>query len=132
MAVDRKRTNSLKAQTRTDEFLRLLIQETQMGNEELAALLNNLALEVTLQDVNLNVDDLERSNVAIENYTNLDVWDSVAGNSKEFTYYSGISAENPSGEKNVESIIYKTGVTTVVTRTFTWDADDDVLSITAS
>ena len=132
MALDRKRTSSLKAQTRTDEFLRLLIQETQMGNEELAAVLNNLALEVTLQDVNLNVDDLERSSLAIENYTNLSAWDAVAGNSKEFTYYSGVSAENPSGEKNVESIIYKTGITTIVTRTFTWDADDDVLTITAS
>jgi hypothetical protein len=61
------------------------------------------------------------------------VWDTIPGNSTEFTYYLAVDlVNNPTGNKNVQTIVYKRGVTTVVTKTFVWDADDDVVSITAS
>ena len=52
------------------------------------------------------------------------------GYSKEIAYYSGVVAGNPSGNKNVESIAYKNGALTEITKTFTYDANDDVLTIT--
>lgn len=64
----------------------------------------------------------------IEAALDLANFDLTVGNSKEVTYYSGVAAGNPSGNKNVETIVYKTGVTTILTQTFTWDADDDLLT----
>jgi hypothetical protein len=71
---------------------------------------------------------------ASESTLQLAVWDQIIGNSKEITYYAAgpTPAENPSGNKNVQSVIYKEGVSTIITQTFTYDVDDDVLTITAS
>ena len=62
----------------------------------------------------------------------LSTWTSIAGNSKEFTYYTGVEAGNPSGTANIKTVTYKTGATTVVTQTYAWDATDNVITITAS
>ena len=59
-------------------------------------------------------------------------WDKIVGNSIEFTYYTSVVANNPSGNKNVATAIYKTGATTMFTQTFVYDATDDVLSITTA
>ena len=59
-------------------------------------------------------------------------WDKIIGNSIEFTYYTTVVANNPSGNKNVATAIYKTGVSTIFTQTFVYDATDDVLSITTA
>jgi hypothetical protein len=102
------------------------------GNTDIVDAINNLgttlagqlALEVTASQINLNTDDLEKG-----------VWEAIPGNSIEFTYYIDTGGgANPSGNKNVLTAIYKTdaGATTVVTQTYTWDTDDDVVSITAS
>jgi hypothetical protein len=83
-------------------------------------------IEVTLDSIELNTDDLER-----------DVWDQIPGNSSEYTYYTGVEAPagnfgNPSGTtSNVKIITYKTGVTAIYYRDLAWDANDNILKITA-
>lgn len=57
--------------------------------------------------------------------------DDKIGYSETYTYYSGLPGEaaaNPSGNKNVKTITKVYGTTTVIT-TFTYDIDDDVLTI---
>ncbi len=61
--------------------------------------------------------------------TSRETWQYQTGNSLAFTYYSGVVTGNPSGNTNVESIAYMTGVTTVFTQTFTYDANDNVLTL---
>ena len=70
----------------------------------------------------------------INTYMTYEVWDTIVGNSKVFAYYTGTgSGANPSGNtNNIQTITYKTGSTTILTRTFTYDASDNVLTITAS
>jgi len=76
----------------------------------------------TVGSINLNTDDLERG-----------VWDKIIGNSKEFVFYSGVEAGNPSGSvDNIKTIAYKTGATLILTQTFAWTATNKILSITAS
>lgn len=70
---------------------------------------------------------------AILTLEELENWTNIAGNSKEFTYYTDAGGgANPSGNNNVATVLYKTGVTTVLTQTFIYDINDNVLSITAS
>jgi hypothetical protein len=57
----------------------------------------------------------------------LQVWDKIIGNSKEFTWVAGTVSPFV-----VDTILYKTGVSTIFTQTFTYDANDNVLSITCS
>ena len=65
--------------------------------------------------------------------THLGIWDFITGNSKVLAFYAGVEAGNPSGATtNLKTIIYKTGITTILTRTFAWTAGDALLSITAS
>ena len=61
----------------------------------------------------------------------LEVWDKIVGNSVAFTYYGGVVAGNPSGNKNLETAAYSDGVVQF-TQTFTYDTLDDVLSITVT
>ena len=61
-----------------------------------------------------------------------EIWDRIVGNSIEFTYYTTIVANNPSGNKNVATAVYKDGGVTQFTQTFAYDASDDVLSITTT
>lgn len=52
---------------------------------------------------------------------------------KTFTYYGGVEAGNPSGNKNVKTIVYSSALLSIsATETFTYDAADDVLTITLS
>lgn len=60
--ADKNRTNYPKAQSRTDEFLRVLIE----SNANIADAIGGLALEVTAEAINLNTDTLETSNDAIQ------------------------------------------------------------------
>lgn len=69
----KNRINYPQVTSKTDEWHRAIISALQVvadqaagGNTDILAALGDLSTEVTLNDVNLNVDDLERSNVAIE------------------------------------------------------------------
>lgn len=114
--------------------------------------LSNLALEVTAEQIDLNTDTLETSNDAIQAATeSIDSKTFVRSNlhklkneandlAKTFAYYGGVDPiNNPSGNKNIVTINYQgtidiagTPTLTSITETFTWDADDDVLTITVS
>jgi hypothetical protein len=95
-------------------------------NDTVIAALSGLATEATLQAIETGQDDLitllEKAN-----------WTSVSGNSIEYAYYSGVAAGNPSGNtSNVETATYKTGVSTIFTQTFAYNAADLVISITTT
>lgn len=60
-------------------------------------------------------------------------WAYLSGNSIEYTYYAGVEAGNPSGTTtNVKTAAFKTGVSTIFTQTFAYDANDLVISITTT
>jgi len=47
----------------------------------------------------------------------------------DYTYYTSATPENPSGEKNLASARYYLGEDLLLTETFHYDADDDILRI---
>jgi len=81
----------------------------------------------------------ELTSLAIKSAVELASWDSVAGNSILYVYYTGVGAGNPSGSKeNIKTITYKQGAITVLTQTFAWNdkavtgaTSDQVVSLTA-
>jgi hypothetical protein len=86
---------------------------------------NGSATEATLQLVEGNTAD----SANIGELQLYDVWDKIPGNSKEFTWIDG----NVGSNRLVSVIVYKTGVTTVMTQTLAYDpVTDEVISITAS
>lgn len=78
------------------------------------------------QDTQLTNDQTEIQRLGFN------VWSKIPGNSVEFTYYTGVVAGNPSGNKNIQTAVYKTGAATIATETFTYDAADDVLTVTGT
>lgn len=59
-------------------------------------------------------------------------WTNVHGNSIELEYYTGVEADNPSGStSNVKIIYYYKRSKLVIRKTLTYNADDNVLTITA-
>lgn len=63
----------------------------------------------------------------------LEGWTNTPDNSQEFVYYIEGEIGNPSDDiNNVKYIIYKEGINTVITKTFTYDENNNVLTITAS
>ena len=94
--------------------------EQQLQTNELVSIAGDVIL---LSSINNNLNTIS-SNTSKEN------WDKIVGNSTEYTYIP--SALNPLTDFLVQTIIYKTGVTTMFTRTFVYDADDNVTSITAT
>lgn len=68
----------------------------------------------------------------ISNYLEFESWDKIIGNSLIMSYYTGIEAGNPTGNANIKQMVYKRGVTTIVTTTYSYDATDKVISVVAS
>jgi len=60
-------------------------------------------------------------------------WEFVAGNSKEMTYYPtsvpGTDPNNPSGNENLQTVVFKQGVSTIITQTFTYDTSDRIVTL---
>lgn len=76
---------------------------------------------------------IDISTLAKEAKQDRSVWTQISGNSTDITYYSGTGGgANPSGNKNVQSVAYKTGTNTVFTQTLSYDADDDVVNVTTT
>ena len=60
-------------------------------------------------------------------------WNTRAGDVSTFSYYSGVVAGNPSGNtSNVQTVVLSNGGGTVLTQTFTYDANDNPLTVTTS
>ncbi len=51
------------------------------------------------------------------------------GSSQVLAYYGGVTAENPSGNKNVATIEYYNDASIAYTQTFSYDIADDVIEI---
>jgi len=84
---------------------------------------SDLASEDTLNDILSDTSQLERQ-----------FWISLPQKSIEYTYYTGVEANNPSGNKNIKTAEYidETSGTTIFSQTFHWDSDDDVVKILTS
>ena len=65
-----------------------------------------------------------RNNSDADKYNN---WTTRVNKSKVIAYYSGVSAGNPSGNKNVESITFFDSGNPVLKQTFEYDLQDDVI-----
>lgn len=76
-----------------------------------------------------SIDSVVGNIFTIVNFSN---WESVQGNTIEFTYYTGTTADNPSGKANLATKVFKTGATTVFTQTFSYNAADDIVKITTT
>lgn len=73
-----------------------------------------------------------------ETYLQLDNWDKIAGNTIEYTYYlastPATDPDNPSGNAgSLATEVYKDVATaTVLTKTYSYNASDELIKITAS
>jgi len=57
-------------------------------------------------------------------------FDMIPGNNIDITYYTGVNAGNPSGNtNNIYTIVYSTGATVVATKTLSYNAADNVISV---
>ena len=57
-------------------------------------------------------------------------FDMIPGNNINITYYPGIDGGNPSGNtNNIYTIVYSTGATVVATKTLSYNAADNVISV---
>jgi hypothetical protein len=57
-------------------------------------------------------------------------FDMIPGNNIDITYYPGIDAGNPSGNtNNIYTIVYSTGMTVIATKTLSYNAADNVISV---
>lgn len=69
----------------------------------------------------------------VKDYNLAQNWDTVQNNSIAYTYYTGVEAGNPSGTAtNVKTKEYKKAGKTIFTQTFTYNAADDILTVTVS
>lgn len=139
--------NTTLDQTVTNKLIEIrdyLANIDQTTFNELGSINNNTVDTVTeLQTINTlitatnqlltNIDSYTYNSMlntsTIKDYTAYENWDKIVGNSTEYTYVAGIL--NPAIFL-VQTIVYKTGVTTIFTRTFAYDLNDNLTSITAS
>lgn len=62
-----------------------------------------------------------------------DTWTTIPGNSITMTYYGGVVAGNPSGAlTNAETAVYSDSGGPVFTQTFTYDINNNILTIVVS
>jgi NADH:ubiquinone oxidoreductase subunit D len=106
------------ARTMVHELRRIKSSLTNIATSGLQSTMVSL-----LTNIDTNINSLLTS-------TELSNWETIVGNSKEFTYYAGVEPGNPSGTiTNIKTIIYKQGVTTIITQTIAYNAADLVISI---
>ena len=109
-----------------------ILQDIETNTATTAANTTQMASDITA--IALNVDSMKTTLEALNDRDILDNWTLIAGNFKEFEYYpSGPSTGNPSGNpNNIRFVRFRAGGSTVLTQTFTYDDNDNVLSETAS
>jgi hypothetical protein len=87
------------------------------------------AAEVPFTGNAYNLIDL-LSQSFFNNITSAENFNLTPGNSLEITYYGGVTLGNPSGSTaNIENIIYKSGATTIATKTLEYDANNNIIKI---
>jgi hypothetical protein len=66
----------------------------------------------------------------LEDLSELASFDMIPGNNINITYYPGIDVGNPSGNtNNIYTIVYTTGMTVIATKTLSYNAADNVISV---
>lgn len=80
---------------------------------------------------------LQESHIAeterIHNYLQYDNWEYIKGNSKVYTYYTSMEADNPSGSlTNIKTITYLKNSTLLLTQTLSYNLNDKILRIITS
>lgn len=66
----------------------------------------------------------------LEDLGELANFDMIPGNNINITYYTGIDTGNPSGNtNNIYTIVYTTGATVIATKTLSYNAADNVISV---
>lgn len=66
----------------------------------------------------------------LDELAELSSFDMIPGNNIDITYYPGIDAGNPSGNtNNIYTIVYSTGMTVIATKTLSYNAADNVISV---
>lgn len=66
----------------------------------------------------------------LEDFGELANFDMIPGNNINITYYPGIDGGNPSGNtNNIYTIVYTTGATVIATKTLSYNAADNVISV---
>ena len=89
-----------------------------------ASVVLNLVL-TELQAQGLTLDSIEEN-------TKREAWTTVIGNSIAYTYYAGVTPANPSGAANLETAVHSDGGGVVYTQTFSYNANNEVVSIVVS
>lgn len=101
------------------------------GSTEATQLLVKAAVEA----IEASNDLIVTSNASIATNINADTWDTTIGNSKVLSYYAGSGVGHPATTTTeVETIEFRkdAGATLVFTQTFTYDAENNVLTIIVS
>lgn len=95
---------------------------------------SGFATEAKQQEIINKVEEVNQKAGEILTLTDLELWEYTAGNSKEFVYYTqsipGSDPDNLSGsDKNIKFIIYKQGVSTVITQQLFFDNLNRIVKI---
>lgn len=91
-------------------------------------------LKLSSTDTQITLSDIETKITELINATQLSNWDLVQGNSIEYSYYgAGVVPNNPSGNAGaLANKVYKQGATIVITKTYSYNASDELIKTTAS
>lgn len=126
--------NTLQAVENNTDGIEALLTTIDADTSVLAGLDKNIGastantLRVTLEDFTRDgLDQMQNDTSAILVNTNYQNWDMIPGNSKVINWVAGNVQPFV-----VDTIEYYTGPTLEVTQTFTYDANDNVTSVTAS
>jgi hypothetical protein len=82
-------------------------------------------LERILNRIYALLEGIGKSNTYVE-------WERTPGQSLVFTYYTGATVSNPSGDANVHTISYYEGTNLKMVQTYSYNASNAILSIIAS
>ncbi len=92
----------------------------------------DFATEVTLESINNKDFATETTLDSLLTTELISNWGSNIGEVITFTYYTGVAAGNPSGNKNIQTKVLSNGTGTILTFTYTYDSADDLLTTTTT
>ena len=99
---------------------------------------NNLLVAIAMNTTtskDVGAVDIDTLRVVLESALRdpllFDLWVNTIGNTVALEYWGAVSAGNPSGNKNLKTVKYASGGLPLLTQTYTYDIDDDVILISA-
>lgn len=134
-ATAAKQDSQIALETQIKDAIALLakLTDTQPVSAASLPLPTGAATEATITTIKNDIAQIKADTQTSMGYLLKKSWGLIVGNSIVMSYYSGVVAgENPSGAANLEKAEYKTGVETIFTVTFTYDANNAVLTQTTT